>query len=104
MAFTLDTASQAGLDALCEKYAVRRLKLFGSAAGESFDANRSDLDFLVEFGPPKDGMRLAVQFFGFAEELEALFGRKVDLLEESAIENSRLKQTAQEQAVTLFAA
>jgi len=35
--------------ALCEKYGVKRLDLFGSAAGERFDPEVSDLDFVVSF-------------------------------------------------------
>jgi predicted nucleotidyltransferase len=35
--------------ALCEKYSVRRLTLFGSAVKGTFDPKRSDVDFLVEF-------------------------------------------------------
>ncbi|MCO5297006.1 MAG: nucleotidyltransferase domain-containing protein [Fimbriimonadaceae bacterium] len=100
---SLDDATRQALEALCEKYAVRRLKIFGSAARADFDAERSDLDFLVEFGPPPVGMRLGVQFFGLHDELEGLFDRPVDLLEESAIENSRLRRSAQSGAVTLYA-
>jgi predicted nucleotidyltransferase len=101
---TLDEAQSTALDALCRRYAVRRLKLFGSAAGADFDAENSDLDFLVEFGPPPPGMRLGAQFFGLHDELQRLFGRPVDLLEENAIENSRLLRSAQSGAVTLYAA
>ena len=35
--------------ALCRRFHVRRLDLFGSAARGDFDPERSDLDFLVEF-------------------------------------------------------
>lgn len=36
--------------ALCRRFGVRRLVVFGSAArGADFDPARSDLDFLVEF-------------------------------------------------------
>ncbi len=92
------------MNAVCRKYGVRRLKLFGSATGEAFDLEKSDLDFLVEFGEPPAGMRLGTQFFGLLEELQDLFRRPIDLLEESAIENSRLLRTAQAEAVTLYAA
>lgn len=92
------------LDSLCHSYEVRKLSLFGSAARKDFDPISSDLDFLVEFGKPPDGMRLGTQFFGFLAELEELFGRRVDLLEESAIENSRLLRSAQSSAVTVYAA
>ena len=34
---------------LRRRFHVRRLELFGSAAGDDFDPARSDLDFLVEF-------------------------------------------------------
>jgi uncharacterized protein len=36
---------------LCRLFHVRRLDLFGSAAADDFDGERSDLDFLVEFDP-----------------------------------------------------
>ena len=36
------------LSRLCQKHDVRRLALFGSAAGPDFKPGRSDLDFLVE--------------------------------------------------------
>ncbi len=101
---TLGQEKLQALRALCGKYAVRQLKLFGSAASEGFDPERSDLDFLVEFGPPPKGMRLGTQFFGMLEDLEILFGRRVDLLEEHAIQNSRLRRNAVENSVTLYAA
>jgi uncharacterized protein len=37
------------LRALCRRFHVRRLDLFGSAARGDFDPERSHLDFLVEF-------------------------------------------------------
>ena len=39
----------AALPALCRRFGVRRLDLFGSAATGRFDPTRSDLDFLVVF-------------------------------------------------------
>ena len=104
MAFELDEATKTALGGLCRRYAVRNLKLFGSATRDDFDPARSDLDFLVEFSPPPANMRLGPQFFGFLEELQDLFKRPVDLLEESAIENSRLRKNAQASAVILYAA
>lgn len=101
---SIDPTTYEALVAVCRKYAVRRLKLFGSATGEEFDPERSDLDFLVEFDEPPPGMRLGTQFFGLMEELEAVFNRPINLLEESAIENSRLLRSAQAGAVTLYAA
>jgi len=74
---------------LCRRYDVRRLEVFGSAArGTDFDPKRSDFDFLVEFDPRSDLPPLK-QFFGFAEALKQLLGRRVDLVERQAIEKSR---------------
>ena len=50
--------------ALCQRYGVQRLDLFGSAArGTDFDPGTSDVDFLVEFEqPPLPG--IARRFLG----------------------------------------
>jgi len=75
--------------ALCRRYGVARLEVFGSAArGIDFDPKRSDFDFLVEFDQRSDLPPLK-QFFGFAEALEQLLGRSVNLVERAAIEKSR---------------
>ncbi len=74
---------------LCRRYGVKRLEVFGSAArGADFDPDKSDFDFLVEFEPRGDGSP-RVEFFGFAEALEKLMGRPVDLVERKAVEASR---------------
>ena len=80
------------LQELCRRFHVRRLDLFGSAARGDFNPERSDIDFIVEFD------RSAPQhpfdaYFGLKEELEALFGRKVDLVELSAVRNPYLKSS-----------
>ena len=74
---------------LCRQFHVRRLDLFGSAAGDDFDPARSDLDFLVEF--ERRAPRAFETYFGLKESLEALFGRSVDLVEPSAIRNPYFK-------------
>jgi predicted nucleotidyltransferase len=72
---------------LCRRYGVRRLEVFGSAArGTDFDPITSDADFLVDFEPGRDLPPLE-QFFGLAGALERLLGRKVDMVETSAIKN-----------------
>lgn len=76
---------QPELAALCRRYGVRRLDLFGSATSGAFDPARSDVDFLVDFGTDPTG--LFERYFGLKESLEALYGRPVDLVTESALEN-----------------
>jgi uncharacterized protein len=70
--------------ALCEKYGVKRLDLFGSAAGEGFGIEASDLDFVVSF-ERRDPPELFDRYFGLKEDLEGLFGRGVDLVTEDAL-------------------
>jgi uncharacterized protein len=71
---------------LCRRYRVRRLELFGSAASDAFDADRSDLDFLVEFEPLEQG-QYADCYFGLLEALEDAFGHRVDLVMTRSIKN-----------------
>lgn len=75
------------LIALCQRYDVARLEVFGSAArGADFDPAVSDADFLVEF-KPGSALDPLEQFFGLADALRDLLGRPVDLVEASAIRN-----------------
>jgi len=43
------TVRREQLVALCQKYRVRRLDVFGSATRDDFDEQSSDIDLLVEF-------------------------------------------------------
>ena len=70
---------------LCKQHGVCRLELFGSAARGDFENHTSDIDFLVEFEPRATGQFDA--YFSLKEDLEALFGRPVDLVVSSAIRN-----------------
>lgn len=70
--------------ALCETYRVKRLAVFGSAVKGTFDPERSDLDFVVEFFP-REFRGLSDVYFQLAEELEKLFQRDIDLVERSAV-------------------
>ena len=71
---------------LCSKYSVARLDVFGSAAEGTFDPSRSDVDFVVVFGPT-ESMDVVDQYFGLLEDLEALLGRRVDLVCAGAMRN-----------------
>lgn len=75
---------------LCERYGVRRLDVFGSAggAGDGFDPEGSDLDFVVSF-ERRDPPDLFRRYFGLEEDLRSLFGREVDLVMEGALGKSR---------------
>ncbi len=88
---------------VCRRRRVRRLDVFGSAAGGDFDPTSSDLDFLVEFLPLQRGQH-AEAFFGLMEDLEALLGRRVDLVVERAISNRFFRQAVEQTRETVYAA
>jgi predicted nucleotidyltransferase len=77
---------RADIEALCRRLGVRRLDLFGSATGESFDAESSDVDFLVEF-EVAPGFDYFSAYFSLKENLEVILGRPVDLITRSSIRN-----------------
>jgi hypothetical protein len=91
------------IEDICRKYRVRRLELFGSAAGDCFDAGRSDADFLVEFEPLAEGKH-ADAYFGLLEALTALLARPVDLVMTRAIRNPYFLEAIEPTRTLLYAA
>lgn len=83
---TIIQAQRSELESLCCKHPVRRLEVFGSAADGTFDPARSDIDFLVEYEELQPGEHYEA-YFGLWEDLEALFGRKIDLIDPETIRN-----------------
>jgi uncharacterized protein len=90
--------------ALCEKYRVKRLTLFGSAVKGTFDESTSDVDLLVEFFPEPDPLEAGRSHLKFWNELEALFGRKVDLIGHGSIENPYVAASVRRHQVDLYEA
>ena len=82
---TLIEQHRPAIASLCLRFGVRRLEVFGSAAAGRFDPARSDVDFLVEFDD--DPANLFQRYFGLAEALEQLLGRKVDLVSAGTLRN-----------------
>lgn len=70
---------------LCRQFGIRKLDLFGSAATGAFAPARSDIDFIVDLGGYEPGV--THRFLRFADALEALLGRDVDLITEEQIQN-----------------
>lgn len=95
-------ASRAPVAALCQRFGVQRLDVFGSVQTDAFNAEKSDLDFLVEFDA--DSSRLFDRYFGLKEALEAHFGRKVDLVTGGALRNPYFIEAVNKTRETLYAA
>lgn len=65
------------LAALCRRYQVRELSLFGSVLRDDF-RDDSDIDVLVEF---ESQARIGLfRYYDLQMELEQLLGRRVDLV------------------------
>jgi hypothetical protein len=72
------------LAALCQQYGVSKLEAFGSFVRGDATLD-SDLDLLVTYEP---GRTVGLAFVALQQELEALAGRRVDLLTRKAVETS----------------
>jgi len=70
---------------LCRRYHVAKLELFGSRAKGTARPD-SDVDLLVTF---EEGKTPGLAFVSLAEDLEALFGRHVDLLTRECVESDQ---------------
>jgi predicted nucleotidyltransferase len=90
-----------GIAAICRQYGIRRLGVFGSAARASdFEADRSDVDFLLEFEP--DARPDLETYFSAKAALERLLGREVDLVELGALRNPFLRREIERQRETVY--
>jgi len=65
------------ITAFCRARGIRKLSLFGSVLRDDFDPQRSDVDVLAEFEPGAL-QGVGFRYFGYAEELAKIIGRKVD--------------------------
>jgi len=82
----------------CRARGIRKLSLFGSVLRDDFDPARSDVDVLAEFEP---GALKGVGFryFGYAEELSAIIGRRVDLCSRL---NKYIEAAVRQEAVPIY--
>ena len=79
------------LFALCRKYKVKTMYVFGSILTPRFN-DASDIDLLVNFNPDIDYLSYGDNILDFYSDLKALFGRNVDLVDEAAIKNPFFKK------------
>ena len=89
--------------ALCQRYGVRRLEVFGSATTDAFDIERSDFDFLVDFDP-HDHQDLFHRYFDLNDALEKLLRRKVDLVMVDAMKNPFFIESVNQTRKQIYAA
>ena len=70
----------------CQRWKITEFAFFGSVLRDDFRPD-SDIDVLVTFAP--NAHRTLFDMVDMQDELEAMFGRKVDLLSKRGIERSR---------------
>jgi predicted nucleotidyltransferase len=69
----------------CDRWHITELALFGSILRDDFRSD-SDVDVLVTFAP--DAQRGLSETLQMKDELQSIFGRKVDFIVKTAIERS----------------
>jgi hypothetical protein len=94
---------RASIESLCRKHRVVRLELFGSAARGDFVSEASDLDFFVTF-EELGWAGASDRYFGLLHGLEDLLGRRIDLIERSAVTNAIFLEVADHHRELLYAA
>jgi len=84
---------------LCRRYPVERLYLFGSILTDAFDLQKSDVDVQVFFNRSGNPAKIGAAMWEFWDELENIFGRKVDMITDQPVRNpvfkTRLERTRQ---------
>ena len=93
------TVDEARLAAVCARYGIARLMIFGSVARGTAGPS-SDVDVLYELKP---GRRLGWEIEDLSDELSELFGRAVDLVSRAAL-HERLRAAVLAEAQPLYAA
>jgi len=78
--------------AICKRYGIQKLFLFGSALREDFNPAESDIDLLAEFGPLEITKRFHV-FLDARQAFKDIFQADVDLVMDGAV-----KETLENQA------
>jgi uncharacterized protein len=85
---------------LCGSNHVKSLFAFGSVLTEDFKIE-SDIDLIVDIDE-KDPLSYSDSYFNLKFQLEQLFQRKVDLLEQKALKNPYLREKLQHTMVRIY--
>lgn len=91
----------AAIEEFCRKWRIVELALFGSVLRSDFRPD-SDIDFLVTFAP--DAKWDLWDFVAIKDELDALLGRQVDLVEKRAVQNPIRRRTILASQEVIYAA
>lgn len=87
--------------AACLDNRVAQLYVFGSVLTDKFSAD-SDIDFIVSIDA-SDPIEYAEYYFNLKFELEKIFERSIDLLEDKSIANKYFEKLINQQKVLIYA-
>ena len=87
----------------CKHFHVVRLDIFGSALREDFESDRSDIDFLVDFGTMSPFDKPDA-YFGLLNELRTILETEVDLVMVGALKNRFIRDDVNRTKQQLYAA
>lgn len=79
---------------------VKTLFAFGSVLTEGFNS-KSDIDLIVEIDEP-DPLSYSENYFNLKFQLEKLFNRNIDLLEQKALKNKYLMEEINQTKVLVY--
>ena len=85
---------------LCGTNKVKTLFAFGSVVTEDFNSE-SDIDLIVDIDE-RDPLTYSDSYFNLKFQLEQLFHRKVDLLEQKALKNPYLKEQIERTMIRIY--
>lgn len=88
---------------ICREHQVARLLVFGSVLRDDFNPKTSDIDLQVEFLPGVYKGWLA-EYTDLKAAMEALFGRKVDVVPGTLQRNPYFKAAVEREREILYAA
>jgi uncharacterized protein len=84
----------------CQRWKIREFSVFGSVLRDDFTPD-SDVDVLVSFYP---GTFWGFESVDMKDELEAMFGRRVDLLTKEGLQNPSRREQILSTRRVLYAA
>ena len=91
------------ITALCRRFGVARLDLFGSVTRDDFDPANSDVDLVVDFLPEAKKQAFD-NYFGLRESLERLLDRPIDLLTDTSVRNPYLRRAIDASRLQIYGA
>ncbi len=86
---------------LCQMHKVKYLYAFGSSVTDRFDADKSDIDLLVEI-EITDPLEKGEKLISLWDSFEVFFQRKVDLLTKSSIHNPYLRKSIDSSKILIY--